>query len=146
MWPYRSCLFHLVLARYDHDHRFNGFFVEAFSTQSLFQDIPGYPINKKKQCKKKKTQGNHSSQKRGGGGPARYNHDHIFNGFFYPFPKRSLETGIIVNLCLLSRPGQSQRLLYTHGHHSFYRSLTLFLQCLQLAPPSPNSWRRFFQS
>ena len=24
--PYRSCLFHLIPARYDHDHRFNGFF------------------------------------------------------------------------------------------------------------------------
>ena len=39
-WPYRSCLFHLIPARYDHDHRFNGFFVEAFSTQSLFQTYP----------------------------------------------------------------------------------------------------------
>ena len=39
-WPYRSCLFHLIPARYDHDHRFNGAFVEAFSTQSLFQTYP----------------------------------------------------------------------------------------------------------
>ena len=26
-WPYRSCLFHLIPARYDHNHRFNGFFL-----------------------------------------------------------------------------------------------------------------------
>ena len=31
--PYRSCLSNLIPARYDHDHRFNGFFMEAFPNQ-----------------------------------------------------------------------------------------------------------------
>ena len=47
--PYRSCLFHLIPARYDHDHRFNGFFKPSITkvgfkhTQNVFQDIPESP-------------------------------------------------------------------------------------------------------
>ena len=52
----------LIPARYNHNHRFNGFFVEAFSTQSLFQTYPkcvsrhnwDTPVIKKRRKKKPK--------------------------------------------------------------------------------------------
>ena len=50
-WPIKSCLFHLIPARYDHNRRFNGVFFWKLSltkvsfkhTQNVFQDIPESP-------------------------------------------------------------------------------------------------------
>ena len=50
--------------------------------QNLFQDIPGYPINKQKNARKK-PKAITVLKKEGGGGPARYDHAHRFNGFFF---------------------------------------------------------------
>ena len=53
-----SCLFHPIPARYDHDHRFNGFF-KAFLTKFVsnipniyFKTHLNHPINQKKSQKK----------------------------------------------------------------------------------------------
>ena len=52
-----------------------------------FKTYLNHPINQKT-SRKKKPKGDHSFQKRGGGvgGPARYDHDHRFNGFFFLKP------------------------------------------------------------
>ena len=76
MWPYRSCLFHPILARYDHDHRFNRAFLEAFSNQILFQTYPKCvssltwitQLIKKLLKKKKNYRRSQFSKKRGIGG------------------------------------------------------------------------------
>ena len=65
--------------------------------QNLFQDIPEYPINQKTTTKI--TLGDYSSQKRRGRGPARYDHEHRFNVFFYAFPN--------LNIVAQSSPGVS---------------------------------------
>ena len=48
-----------------------------------FKTYLNHPINQK-MLRKKKPKGDHSFQKKRGGGPARYDHDHRFNGFFKP--------------------------------------------------------------
>ena len=50
-----------------------------------FKTYLRHPINKKT-SQKNYLRRSQFSKKRGGG-PARYDHDHRFNGFFYPFPK-----------------------------------------------------------
>ena len=57
-----------------------------------FKTYLNHPINQKT-VQKKPPKGNHSSQKRGGG-PARYDHDHRFIGFFL---KPSLNNSGLMN-------------------------------------------------
>ena len=47
-----------------------------------FKTYLNHPINQKT-SQKKKPKGDHSFQKKRGDGPARYDHDHRFNGFFF---------------------------------------------------------------
>ena len=95
--PYRSCLFHLIPARYDHDHRFNGFFLKPFITKVCFTHTPKcvsrhtWITQLIKKHRQKKPKGDHSFKKRGGG---RVRQGMIMitdsMGFFYAFPNTKL--------------------------------------------------------
>ena len=54
-------------------------------TKICFNTYLNHPINQKKHLKKEKPKAI-TVLKKEGGGPARYDYDHRFNGFFYPLP------------------------------------------------------------
>ena len=59
--------------------------------QNVFQDIPDYLINQKT-LQKKLPKAITVLEKKGGEGPARYDHDHRFNGFHSARPLGQAES------------------------------------------------------
>ena len=115
------------------------FFSEAFHNQKICQPYPKYVSTHtritqliQKRRKKKYSKAITVLQKEGGGGPARYDHDHRFNGFFFPFPKGSgaFTRAVQSTTTLLALTLLAQAVWSVYGHGKKHQECQEHLLCL----------------